>query len=266
VPAASVDTPATLPAGAVAPAGELVIDVRGLTKTYGMEGGAVQALRGIAAEVRRGEFVSIMGQSGSGKSTLLHVLGCLHKATSGSYKLDGVEVTELDDDELSALRNRKIGFVFQKFNLLHQEDLVENVALPLVYAGVSRAERQAVARRVAQLVGLGDRLHHRPGELSGGQSQRVAIARALVTEPAVILADEPTGNLDSRTGEEIMAVFQALHAAGRTIVQVTHDREKAEYSQRIIHLKDGLVADVEVVANPRRVAESQRDAVLAAGT
>ena len=229
-----------------------VIEVRNLTKTYEMPGGAVRALKGITMQVRRGEYVSIMGQSGSGKSTLLHVLGCLHRLTSGAYKLDGVEVTELDDGGLSALRNQKIGFVFQKFNLLPQEDIVENVALPLVYARMPRAERSATARRVLQLVGLGDRLHHKPGELSGGQSQRVAIARALVTEPAVILADEPTGNLDSATGEEIMAVFQTLHATGRTILQVTHDREKAEYSQRIIHLRDGLVADIEEVSSPRR--------------
>jgi putative ABC transport system ATP-binding protein len=229
-----------------------VIEVNELTKTYGKEGGAVHALRGISVQVRRGEYVSIMGQSGSGKSTLLHVLGCLHRASGGTYMLDGVEVTTLDDRELSAVRNQKIGFVFQQFNLLVQEDIVENVALPLVYAGTPRKERLEVARRVLHLVGLGDRLHHRPYELSGGQSQRVAIARALVTEPAVILADEPTGNLDSRTGEEIMAVFQKLHASGRTIVQVTHDREKAEYSERIILLKDGLVEKVEQVENRRK--------------
>ena len=229
-----------------------VIEVNELTKTYGKEGGAVHALRGISVQVRRGEYVSIMGQSGSGKSTLLHVLGCLHRASGGTYMLDGVEVTTLDDRELSAVRNQKIGFVFQQFNLLVQEDIVENVALPLVYAGTPRKERLEVARRVLHLVGLGDRLHHRPYELSGGQSQRVAIARALVTEPAVILADEPTGNLDSRTGEEIMAVFQKLHASGRTIVQVTHDREKAEYSERIILLKDGLVEKVEQVENRRQ--------------
>jgi putative ABC transport system ATP-binding protein len=234
---------------------DAVIEVCDLTKTYGKEGSAVHALRGISVQVRRGEFVSIMGQSGSGKSTLLHVLGCLHRASGGKYMLDGVEVTTLEDRELSAVRNQKIGFVFQKFNLLSQEDIVENVALPLVYAGVRRVERLEVARRVLHVVGLGDRLHHRPYELSGGQSQRVAIARALVTEPAVILADEPTGNLDSRTGAEIMAVFQKLHESGRTIVQVTHDREKAEYSERIIMLKDGLVSDVEQVASRRQAAQ-----------
>jgi putative ABC transport system ATP-binding protein len=229
-----------------------VLKIENLIKTYGMDGHAVTALKGITLTVKRGEFVSIMGQSGSGKSTLLHVLGCLHRASSGSYKLDGVEVSGLNDDQLSMLRNRKIGFVFQKFNLLSQSNIVENVALPLVYARTPRAERLEAARGMLRIVGLGDRLRHRPAELSGGQSQRVAIARALVTEPALILADEPTGNLDSRTGEEIMGVFQALHAAGKTIVQVTHDREKAEYSQRIIHLKDGLIAQEEVVERPRR--------------
>ncbi|MFH0938396.1 MAG: ABC transporter ATP-binding protein [Planctomycetota bacterium] len=224
-----------------------VIDIQNLVKIYGMALGTVTALRGASLLVRRGEFVSIMGQSGSGKSTLLHVIGCLHRATSGIYRLDGTEVSGLNDQELSHLRNQKIGFVFQKFNLLPHENVLENTALPLVYAGVPHGTRRAAARHVLELVGLTDRIGHRPGELSGGQSQRVAIARALITEPALILADEPTGNLDSQTGEEIMGLFQALHATGRTIVQVTHDREKAEYSQRIIHLKDGLVANVELI-------------------
>jgi len=232
-----------------------IIDIENLTKVYGMNPGEVTALQSISMTVHAGEFVSIMGQSGSGKSTLLHVVGCLHCATSGSYKLDGVEVDGLDDIELSALRNRKIGFVFQKFNLLPQEDIVENTALPLVYARLPQPRRHEIARHMLALVGLSDRLHHKPSELSGGQSQRVAIARALVTSPALILADEPTGNLDSRTGEEIMGIFQALHATGRTIVQVTHDREKAQYSQRIIHLKDGRVADVEMVADRRYAPE-----------
>ncbi|MCY3020772.1 MAG: ABC transporter ATP-binding protein [Planctomycetota bacterium] len=249
----------TLPPAAAADAApvrdDLVIATQDLAKAYVMEGGGVPALCGVSMHVRRGEFVSIMGQSGSGKSTLLHVLGCLHRASGGSYRLDGIEVTDLNDDELSVVRNQKIGFVFQKFNLLPHEDIVENVALPLVYARQPRHERLAAAKRMLQVIGLGDRLHHKPGELSGGQSQRVAIARALVTEPAVILADEPTGNLDSVTGLEIMALFQALHRAGRTIVQVTHDREKAEYGQRIIHLKDGLISEVEVVVSPRRAEQ-----------
>lgn len=229
-----------------------IIEIQDLVKVYTLPGGLeVPALRGVTFTVRRGEFVSIMGQSGSGKSTLLHVVGCLHQPTEGMYRLDGVDVKGLDDEELSRLRNEKIGFVFQKFNLLTQEDIVDNVALPLVYARVGRDERLKLARNALRLVGLGDRLQHKPSELSGGQSQRVAIARALVTEPALLLADEPTGNLDSRTGDEIMGVFQALHRMGRTIVQVTHDREKAEYSQRIVHLKDGLVEREEPIASPR---------------
>src|SRR5258708_31633187 len=232
-----------------------VIEIVNLVQSYGMAGGSVTALKGVSLEVRRGEFVSIMGQSGSGKSTLLHMLGCLQRSTSGSYKLDGIEVSTLDDDEVSVVRNQKIGFVFQKFNLLTQQNIVDNVALPLVYAHMPRPERNEIAERMLQLVGLNDRLHHNPTELSGGQSQRVAIARALVTQPALILADEPTGNLDSQTGEEIMGVFQALHPTGRTIVQVTHDREKAEYSQRIVLLKDGLIAGIETVERPRRAPE-----------
>jgi putative ABC transport system ATP-binding protein len=234
-----------------------VIEITELVKTYGMAGGAVTALKGVSFTIREGEFASIMGQSGSGKSTLLHVLGCLHRASGGSYKLDGIEVSSLNDDELSMLRNQKIGFVFQKFNLLPQENIVENVSLPLLYAGIPRAQRNASAVRMLNLVGLGDRLHHKPSELSGGQSQRVAIARALVTEPAVVLADEPTGNLDSRTGEEIMALFQALHRSGRTIVQVTHDEEKAEHSERIVRLKDGRIECIDTVVSPRQAPHAQ---------
>ena len=241
----------------MAEARKRVLDIINLTKTYGLAPHEVTALRGISLVVESGEFVSIMGQSGSGKSTLLHVLGCLHRSTSGTYLLDGVDVSDMDDTGLSALRNQKIGFVFQKFNLLPQENIVENVALPLVYAHISRPQRLATAENVLRLVGLGDRLRHKPSELSGGQSQRVAIARALVTTPALILADEPTGNLDSATGLEIMGIFQALHATGRTIVQVTHDREKAEYSQRIIHLRDGKIAELETVKNQRRAPEIQ---------
>ena len=233
-----------------------VIEIKDIVKVYSLAAGEVAALKKISFVVRPGEFISIMGQSGSGKSTLLHVLGCLHRPTSGMYRLDGIDVSSLDDRALSQVRNAKLGMVFQKFNLLAQEDIVDNVSLPLVYARVPRAERLERARRVLERVGLGDRLHHNPTELSGGQSQRVAIARALVNEPALILADEPTGNLDSRTGEEIMGVFQALHRQGRTIVQVTHDREKAEYSQRVIHLKDGLIDREELNASPRQAPEA----------
>lgn len=247
---------APLPGDAPPNAGtHAVLELRDLQKAYEHKVGAVLALRGVTFSVHRGEFVSIMGQSGSGKSTLLHILGCLHQATGGTFLLDGIDVSQLNDVELSRVRNEKIGMVFQKFNLLMQEGIVDNVALPLVYARVPRARAHAMARRVLEIVGLGDRLNHNPTELSGGQSQRVAIARALVTEPAMILADEPTGNLDSRTGEEIMGVFQALHRTGRTIIQVTHDREKAEYSDRIIHLKDGLIELEERVAQPRKAPE-----------
>ena len=229
----------------------VVIEARDLTKVYSHDAGEVPALNGVSFQVRAGEFVSIMGQSGSGKSTLLHVIGCLHKPTSGVYQLENVDVSSLDDRDLSRLRNAKIGFVFQKFNLLAHEDTLENVALPLVYAGMSRSARLKRARKMLERLGLADRLSHNPAELSGGESQRVAIARALVTEPAVILADEPTGNLDSRTGYEIMALFRELHREGRTIVQVTHDREKAEYSQRILHIKDGLIEKEEAVSERR---------------
>lgn len=231
---------------------DCVIDVKDLVKIYPHEAGEVLALKSITFQVTSGDFVSIMGQSGSGKSTLLHVLGCLHRLTSGTYLLDGVDVSQLDDVALSRIRNEKVGMVFQKFNLLPQEDLIDNVTLPLVYARRSRKERETRALEKLELVGLADRIHHRPTELSGGQSQRAAIARALVVEPALLLADEPTGNLDSRTGEEIMGVFQSLHRQGRTIVQVTHDREKAEYSDRIIHLRDGMIDRVETVSSPRQ--------------
>ncbi len=232
-----------------------VLEIRDLVKVYPHKAGEVRALKEITFNVYEGEFVSIMGQSGSGKSTLLHVLACLHQLTSGRYRLENVDVSSLDDLELSKIRNEKIGMVFQKFNLLAQENILENVALPLVYAGVGLSERRKLAEEKLRIVGLGDRLDHRPTELSGGQSQRVAIARALVMDPALLLADEPTGNLDSATGDEIMGVFQALHRRGRTIVQVTHDREKAEYSERIIHLKDGRIAQVETIKNPRQAPE-----------
>ncbi len=239
--------------------GHAVIRAKDLVKTYHLVSGPVHALKGVTFEIKRGEFVSIMGQSGSGKSTLLHVLGGLHQPSEGLYEVDGIDVSDLNDEQLSQFRNEKIGFVFQKFNLLSQEDIVDNVALPLVYARIPLEERQRRAKKVLSMVGLGDRLHHKPSELSGGQSQRVAIARALVTDPAVILADEPTGNLDSRTGQDVMAVFQTLHRAGCTIIQVTHDREKAEYTDRVIHLKDGLVDREEIIENSRKAHEVNMD-------
>ncbi len=234
----------------------LVIRAEGLRKVYGSGDWAVEALADISLEVRKGEFVSIMGASGSGKSTLLHLLGCLHRPTGGVYELDGIHIEGLDDAKLSRIRNRKIGIVFQQFNLLGHENALDNVALPLVYAEVSRADRDRRAMEMLDRLGLADRATHRPSELSGGQQQRAAIARALVNNPAIVLADEPTGNLDSDSGMEIMSIFQKLHSAGRTVIQVTHDREKAEYSDRIIHVRDGRVEREEIVENPRQAPET----------
>ena len=219
----------------------LAIDVRDVTKTYSMGSLEVQALSGVSFTIARGEYVAVMGPSGSGKSTLMNVLGCLDRATTGSYRLDGVDVSELDDNRLAEIRLRKLGFVFQGFNLLARTDALKNVALPLFYAGVPGRERTAAAQRQLAEVGLGDRAHHKPNELSGGQQQRVAIARALVNDPAVLLADEPTGNLDSKTSEEIMALFATLNARGRTIILVSHDEGVANHAQRIIRLRDGLI-------------------------
>ena len=228
-------------------AAEAVIETCDLHKTYGQGAAAVHALAGIDLRVLRGEFVSIMGQSGSGKSTLLHVLGCLHRATAGSYRLGDREVSTLNDRELSSIRNSHVGIVFQKYNLLAHEDIVKNVELPLVYAGAGRWRRRARATEMLTALGLGDRLRHNPTELSGGQDQRVAIARALVMNPVIILADEPTGNLDSETGKEVMAIFQRLHRGGSTIVMVTHNRWIAGFSERIVYLRDGVVERHEQV-------------------
>jgi len=235
------------------PPDDAVIEIRDLHKVYGKGDVAVRALVGIDLRVMRGEFVAIMGQSGSGKSTLLHVLGCLHRATSESFRLAGHEVSDLNDSDLSHIRNRSVGIVFQKYNLLAQEDIVRNVELPMVYAQVSRRKRRARAVQLLTALGLGDRLRHDPTELSGGQGQRVAIARALVMNPTVILADEPTGNLDSETGDEVMAIFQSLHAAGSTILMVTHSREIAGFAERIVYLRDGLVEREEAVESRDRL-------------
>jgi len=216
-----------------------MIQMDGICKTYRVGDVEVAALRGISLHIKKGEFVAIMGPSGCGKSTLMNLLGCLDTPGEGSYLLDGQEVAGLDDDALSAIRNRKIGFVFQSFNLLPRATALENVELPLIY----RDEGGIKARAAAALasVGLADRTHHKPTELSGGQQQRVATARALVTDPAILMADEPTGNLDTKASEEIMALFQALHRQGRTIVLVTHEPDIARYAERTIHLKDGRV-------------------------
>ena len=219
------------------------IDVREVTKTYDLGDVKVEALRGVSFAIMPGEYVAIMGPSGSGKSTLMNTLGCLDRPTTGSYRLDGIDVSTLGDDALAAIRLRKLGFVFQGFNLLARTSAVKNVGLPLFYAGLSTRKRNGLAADRLREVGLGDRLEHKPSELSGGQQQRVAIARALVNDPAVLLADEPTGNLDSETSEEIMTLFADLNATGRTIIMVTHDEDVASHAKRIVRVKDGRIVD-----------------------
>jgi putative ABC transport system ATP-binding protein len=219
----------------------LVIESKGLAKYYELGAETVRALRGVDLEIDRGEFVALLGPSGSGKSTLMNLLGCLDTPTAGEYWLNGTSVADLSDDDLARIRNREIGFVFQTFNLLPRATSLHNVELPLIYAGVNAKERKRRAVEKLELVGLGDRMDHKPPELSGGQRQRVAVARALVNEPALLLADEPTGNLDSVTSKEIMEVFEGLNNEGQTIVLVTHERDIAEYAERQIHLLDGLI-------------------------
>ena len=225
----------------VRPAGALVIDIAGVTKLYKMGDEIIHALRGVSLTIRRNEYIAIMGPSGSGKSTLMNMLGCLDTPTAGRYEFNAKNVASMTDDELAEIRNREIGFVFQTFNLLPRSDALHNVELPLIYAGLSPAARRSRALEALQNVGLGDRVHHRPNELSGGQRQRVAIARALVNHPSIILADEPTGNLDSRTGEEIMALFEQLYEQGNTIIGVTHEEDIARHARRVVRLRDGLI-------------------------
>ena len=222
-----------------------LIELRDIQKVYDMGAEKVHALNGVDLMVERGEYVAIMGSSGSGKSTLMNLVGCLDTPTSGSYVLNGVAVQELDDTQLAAIRNKEIGFVFRTFNLLARTDALHNVELPLIYAGLSRNERRERARRALQKVGLGDRMHHQPNELSGGQRQRVAIARALVNQPSILLADEPTGNLDSATSEEIMQLFDELHQGGNTVVLVTHEADIARHAWRQVILRDGQVISDE---------------------
>ena len=218
-----------------------MIELAGIKKIYYVGGQEVAALAGIDLNIKQGEFAALLGPSGSGKSTLMNILGCLDRPTCGSYKLDGQEVANLTDDELAVVRNKRIGFVFQNFNLLSRISAADNVALPLIYAGVGKAERKERARKVLDAVGLGDRADHQPNELSGGQRQRVAIARALVNDPHIIMADEPTGNLDTKSTKEIMEIFEGLHKEGRTIILVTHEPEIAACASRQLLVRDGLI-------------------------
>ena len=225
--------------------GPVVIDIENITKNYVMGEETVHALRGVSLQIRRNEYIAVMGPSGSGKSTLMNMVGCLDTPTSGRYDFNGRNVAEMDDDELAAIRNREIGFVFQTFNLLPRSDSLRNVELPLIYAGMDPQTREERATQALIDVGLGDRLHHKPNELSGGQRQRVAIARALVNKPSIILADEPTGNLDSKTGEEIMALLEDLYHRGNTIILVTHERDIAAHARRTVRLRDGVIESDE---------------------
>lgn len=224
-----------------------IINIDHIAKVYQVGSEEVHALRDVSVKIDKNEYVAIMGPSGSGKSTLMNMLGCLDTPTSGIYDFKGVSVSEMTDNELARIRNKEIGFVFQTFNLLARSDAIHNVELPLIYAGVSSHERKERAKQALVDVGLADRMHHKPNELSGGQRQRVAIARALVSNPAIILADEPTGNLDSKTGEEIMGLFHEIHEKGNTIILVTHEEYIAEHALRIVRLKDGLIEKDENV-------------------
>jgi putative ABC transport system ATP-binding protein len=232
----------------------MLIDIRDITKVYEMGQEQVHALSGVTVGVARGEYVAVMGPSGSGKSTLMNLIGCLDTPTSGSYVLNGREVARMTDDELAAIRNQEIGFVFQTFNLLPRTSALQQVELPLVYSGLPRRERRERAVQALEAVGLADRMSHQPNELSGGQRQRVAVARALINNPSILLADEPTGNLDSQTGGEIMALFEQLNARGNTIVLVTHEEDIASHARRIVRLRDGKVR--EDMPNASHVAMS----------
>jgi putative ABC transport system ATP-binding protein len=223
-----------------------MLEIKKIKKIYQMGKVKVEALRGISFYIDKGEFVAIMGPSGSGKSTLMHIIGCLDQPTEGNFIIGGKDVSKLNDDRLAEIRNKRIGFVFQQFNLLSRTSILHNVEIPLIYAGLKAKQRRELAKQALESVGLGDRVKHKPNEISGGEKQRAAIARALVNNPLIILADEPTGNLDTKTGEEIMKIFYKLHQQGNTVIMVTHELEIARHARRIIHLRDGLIEKDEV--------------------
>jgi len=223
-----------------------MLEIKKVKKIYQMGKVKVEALRGVSFYIDKGEFVAIMGPSGSGKSTLMHIIGCLDQPTEGNFVIGGKDVSKLNDDRLAEIRNKRIGFVFQQFNLLSRTSVLHNVEIPLIYAGLKSKQRRKLAMQALESVGLGDRVKHKPNEISGGEKQRAAIARALVNDPLIILADEPTGNLDTKTGEEIMKIFYKLHQQGHTLIIVTHEAEVARHARRIIHLRDGLIEKDEV--------------------
>ena len=223
-----------------------MLEIKKIKKIYQMGKVKVEALKGVSFYIDKGEFVAIMGPSGSGKSTLMHIIGCLDQPTEGNFIIGGKDVSKLNDDRLAEIRNKRIGFVFQQFNLLSRTSILHNVEIPLIYAGLKAKQRRELAKQALESVGLGDRVKHKPNEISGGEKQRAAIARALVNNPLIILADEPTGNLDTKTGEEIMKIFYKLHQQGNTVIMVTHEAEVARHARRIIHLRDGLIEKDEV--------------------
>lgn len=223
-----------------------MLEIKKIKKIYQMGKVKVEALRGVSFYIDKGEFVAIMGPSGSGKSTLMHIIGCLDQPTEGNFIIGGKDVSKLNDDRLAEIRNKRIGFVFQQYNLLSRTSILHNVEIPLIYAGLKSKQRRKLAMQALESVGLADRVKHKPNEISGGEKQRAAIARALVNDPLIILADEPTGNLDTKTGEEIMKIFYKLHQQGNTIIMVTHEAEVARHARRIIHLRDGLIEKDEV--------------------